>query len=523
MTAEMRERLVQWSISLLVTLGAWQMAASSLLANWRVVPPPSQIIKELWTSWPTLLIHLQATSQAALAGFLLGAGIAVLLALVAVLFPAIEMAIANAALTVYCMPLLIIAPILQVLFSGLVPAIILAAVFVFFTVFIAALVGLRQIPPESLAVVHVYGGSRLDQLLRIRAIACLPTLMGGLAVAVPAAVVGAMVGEYMGSDNGLGIAMVYAETGFQVERTWGLALIAAGLALSGYLLVRLIGWQTTPWARDQQTPILVPIATQQPATGRTPVKDTIKLACIIGFGLFVWTIAFKGLALDPYFAKTPGDVWLYLWSDPKSAHGMIFLEPGLLTMAHASSGLFLGMGAAILISAVIRIYPSLEYFITPYLVVLSSVPVMAMIPVMTLILGRSWFSDSVIVGLLTFFPALVNLLVGLRASPEQASSLVRVAGGSRWKAVWTVQMPFALPWFFAALRLAAPGAIGGALLAEWLVTGDGMAFVMQTSRNTGEFIVVWTAGVIALVLSMIMYGVVRVLEKIVLRRFGFLS
>jgi sulfonate transport system permease protein len=499
----------------------WEILARTLLARWHVLPPPSLILATLWSSRSSLYPHLATTAEEALCGYLWGNGAAILLALIAFLIPPIEPLLGRITLVIYCLPLLVLAPILQILFSNLMPMIILSGLFVLFTTFIAALVGLREVDQQNLMIIRAFGGSKIDELRRVRFIAWLPSLLGGLSQAAPAAVVGAMVGEYMGGTNGLGVAMIYAQSAFQVERTWAICLLATALALLAFGLVQGLSWWLTPWARDQR-PIVISAMTSGPIPGKKWMRRAklagLYLACL-GAGLGSWYAFIWIFSLDPYFAKTPSDLWTYLITDPDAPdHRAQFLKPTLVTLGHAGGGLLLGFGLALLTVVFVRFWPGLERAITPYLVLIASIPVAAMIPIISLLCGVSGWAVMVAVALLIFLPSFITILVGFRSAPEQATSLVWVAGGSLWRAVWTVQLPFALPWLLAALKAAAPIAMGGGLLGEWLITGDGLAMVMQQSRSAGDYTGIWAAGIWIVLLSLGSYSLISMAEAPILSR-----
>ena len=529
--ASARPRLPDWlraaagsSVLQVVAIAVlWEVVSRTLLARWHALPPPLAILAELWRARASLYPHLLATGQEALAGYLWGNGAAILLAVIAFLVPPIEPILGRVALTIYCLPLLVLAPILQILFSNALPMIILSGLFVLFTTFVAALVGLREVDQQHLAVVRACGGSKLDELWRVRFVAWLPGLLGGLSQAAPAAVVGAMVGEYMGSTSGLGVAMVYAQSSFQFERTWALCLLATALALTAFALVKSIGWWLTPWARDQR-PIIISAVTNEPVSGPRWIRHTRRLAIYLAVGVAgigLWYVFIRVFALDPYFAKTPQDLWSYLISDPDADdHRSQFLRPTLTTLSHAGGGLLLGFCLALSTVILIRFWRALEGALMPYLVLVASVPVAAMIPVITLLCGINVWAVMTAVAMLTFLPSFITLLVGFKAAPQQGSDLVWVAGGSLWRAVWSVQLPFALPWLLSALKTAGPIAMGGSLLGEWLITGDGLAMLMQQGRSTGDYTAIWATSIWIVLLSLGFHTLISAIEIPLLSRLG---
>ena len=170
------------------------------------------------------------------------------MALIFVQIPLIEKGLLKLAVAIYCLPIIAIGPLLQIRFDGTTPKIILAALSVYFTTLIGMIVGLRSADRTSLDVVRAYGGSSLTQMRRVRIKASLPSLFAALRIAAPAAVLGAIIGEYMGSDSGLGVSMINSQQALQIERTWAIAITATALAGIAYGLTAVVGPLCTPWA-----------------------------------------------------------------------------------------------------------------------------------------------------------------------------------------------------------------------------------------------------------------------------------
>jgi ABC-type nitrate/sulfonate/bicarbonate transport system permease component len=160
----------------------------------------------------------------------------------------------------YCIPIVAIGPLLVLVFevpekgepSG--TATFMAALSVFFTTVVGSLLGLRAADKASLDVVSVYGGSAWVQLRKVRVVAALPAVLTALQIAVPAAFLGAVLGEYFGKvETGIGIAMVIAQQSLNSPRVWGIALASGAVALILYLAVGLLTKLATPWAKGAAT------------------------------------------------------------------------------------------------------------------------------------------------------------------------------------------------------------------------------------------------------------------------------
>jgi ABC-type nitrate/sulfonate/bicarbonate transport system permease component len=124
----------------------------------------------------------------------------------------------------------------------------LAALAVFFTTLVGAILGLRSADQRSIDVVRALGGSSFTALRKVRIKAALPSLFAALRISAPAAILGAMLGEFMGADRGLGQFLVAAKAQVDQERVWGIALVTTAVAGLGYLLIAVVGRLLTPWA-----------------------------------------------------------------------------------------------------------------------------------------------------------------------------------------------------------------------------------------------------------------------------------
>jgi ABC-type nitrate/sulfonate/bicarbonate transport system permease component len=114
----------------------------------------------------------------------------------------------------------------------------------------------------------------------------------------------------------------------------------------------------------------------------------------------------------------------------------------------------------------------------------------------------------------------VNVVFGLRSAPSNAFDLLAAYGAREATVLRKVQIPYALPAVFASARIAAPGALLGAILAEWLATGQGLGDLMVTSSSTSNYSMLWAAVVLITAVSILVYNLVSVIERPVVARFG---
>ncbi len=273
----------------------------------------------------------------------------------------------------------------------------------------------------------------------------------------------------------------------------------------------------------------VPVATSAPRRGgrtitwtdgwrlaRPLLNAVVTLVVIIG----LWWAFVAGLNLDPLLAKTPADVWTYLIHGA-NAEGGTSVWGGLgQTMLDAAYGFVAGLAAAVVVALSFVLSRIIAGMLLPLAVLVRSVPLVAMTPVLTLVFGRGIAATTVIAGIVVFFPALITMTFGLRSASRQSADLVRAYGGGTWAVARKVMLPSSLPALFASARIAAPGAVVGAMLAEWLATGKGLGYGMLQDANSFNYVDIWASAALLTAVSVLLYNLISIAESAVLARFS---
>lgn len=489
----------------------------TIVAVWvapAVTPTIPEVLAQIWDDRDFYPPHVLTTLSEAGWGYLWGNLAAIAVAALVVRFDRVAPLLERFAIAVYCLPLLAVGPILQIVTPGSTSKIVLAALAVFFTTMVCCVLGLRSADPASLDVVHSAGGGGWQKFIKVRAPAALPALFSGLKIAAPAALLGAIVGEYLGGTSGLGVAMINSQAGFDIARTWGLAIVIALLVGLAYLLTGLAARITVPWATGER-----PIAVLQLGESRRGALATVLLAIASAVGLVaIWALLLGAFDLNPYFAKRPDDVWAFLTVSSQDRTEL--LSAFGQTMFDTVVGFGIGLFASVVVACAVVVSPFADRVAMPVAIALRSIPIIAMTPLIALLFGRGLAAVTVIVGLVTFFPTLVAVAAAMRNAPNQACELIAAYGGSRTRQLLGVRLPFAWPALFAAAKIALPAAIGGALLAEWLATGQGLGSLMLRASASSRFSVVWSGAALIVAVSIACYALVGAVESRVARRVG---
>ncbi|HEY7032694.1 MAG TPA: ABC transporter permease subunit [Thermomicrobiales bacterium] len=507
-------------VGIAVVLVVWHLLAVTLLASSRGVPTPVDVLRQLWDDRHSYPPNIKTTLHEALIGYFWGNLIAIALGLVFELIPIVEGPLLRLAIASFNIPLVAIAPILVVTLSGDGPKAALAGLAVFFTTLIATVLGLRSADATSLDLIRAYGGGTGTALRKVQLWAALPSIFAGLRIAAPAALLGAVIGEFLGANQGLGVAMINAQSSFAVARTWGIALVISALAGLLYLIASVLAHLLTPWAgqTDLGLATLLPAGTSGSVwarLARAALLFVVSIAVMIG----AWYALIRGFDLNPFFAKDPEAVYRFLVTvENASEHRSTLFHSLGQTLKDAAAGYLVGMVTATLTAIVVVLSPAVEQAVMPVAIALRSVPLVALTPLIALLFGRGFWGVTVVVGLVTFFPTLVNVGVGLRSAPGLACDVVRAAGGESLMAIRKVRVPYAVPAFFASARIAAPAAIGGATLAEWLATGKGLGSLLVISYSASDFNTLWSGAVLIVAVSVGLYSLVGVIEGLVIAR-----
>lgn len=256
-------KLPPWAVGILglvVIIAIWWIAAIIMApvgTKYAPIPTPPQVIESIVADgfaffWKAFSVTL---TEAGI-GYLWGNAIALVLSAFVLVVPRAEGVLNQIAVISYCVPIVSIGSIVIIILGGSktpgapsATAIFLAALSVFFTTVVGTLLGLKAADRAALDVVTVYGGSKFTQLRKVRLIAALPSILSALQIAVPAAFLGAILGEYFGKiETGVGPILVAAQVTLNSPRVWGLFLLCALVSIVGYTVVGLVARFVTPWS-----------------------------------------------------------------------------------------------------------------------------------------------------------------------------------------------------------------------------------------------------------------------------------
>jgi NitT/TauT family transport system permease protein len=233
----MKSRIQAPLIFALVALGLWQAIVMMADIPEYLLPAPSVILANVDR---TLAIQLGVTFVEALAGFLIASVLAFGCAILFVRFGTLEQGLFPIAIAVKTTPIVAVAPLLVIwLGTGWWSKIVAVILICFFPVLVNAVKGLKAADVEYRELFQTLGASRAQEFRKLRIPYCLPYLFSALKISSSLAIVGAIVGEFVGATQGLGYLIMISSA--HLETATLFAAIAAA-ALAGIVLFYVIGW-----------------------------------------------------------------------------------------------------------------------------------------------------------------------------------------------------------------------------------------------------------------------------------------
>ena len=246
-----------WSpplVTLVALVVIWELAVYLLRVPEYILPTPRGIAAAMVKEWRYLALHTWITVQEVLLGFAMAVAVGIPVAMVIVYSPVAERAIYPLLVGSQSVPKIAIAPLLIFWAGlGLFPKVLVAFLISFFPIIIDTVVGLRSVEPEMLHLARSMGAGAGRIFLKIRFPSALPNIFAGLKVAVTLAVVGAIVGEFIQADRGLGYALLQANAVMDTRLGFAAIIVLSAVGIAMFVAVDLIERRLIPWHASQRS------------------------------------------------------------------------------------------------------------------------------------------------------------------------------------------------------------------------------------------------------------------------------
>ena len=236
---------------------------------------------------------------------------------------------------------------------------------------------------------------------------------------------------------------------------------------------------------------------------------------VFGLILSAWYAATHVFGVPPLVLPPPDEVWTSLvagLSRPPLDPGSYWYHTGV-TVWEALLGFVVGSGVGIALGAALAHWRMLEKVAYPYVVVFQALPKVALAPLVVIWFGFDLDGKVIITAVITFFPLLVNTMVGYQSVEQDRIDLARSCNASAGQIFFKIILPSALPYLFAGLNVASVLALLGAIVGEFVGARSGLGMLLMQYNQSMEIASVFAVLIILGVVGFLMNYAIRVAEK----------
>ncbi len=231
----------------LLVLLWWGLCASGAVPAY-MLPSPVAVVMAFAGDFKNLMYHAATSLQEAIYGLLIGIGLAFVIATVMDRFRLLDQALSPILVITQTIPTIAIAPLLVLWMGfGMAPKITLVVITTFFPIAVGLLEGYRSVDPDAISLMRAMGASRVQIFYHVKFPAALPYFFSGLRISASYAIVGAVISEWLGGFEGLGVYMTRVKKAYAFDRMFAVIILIVIISLLLMALVDVIRRISMPW------------------------------------------------------------------------------------------------------------------------------------------------------------------------------------------------------------------------------------------------------------------------------------
>lgn len=235
------------------------------------------------------------------------------------------------------------------------------------------------------------------------------------------------------------------------------------------------------------------------------------LTAVILF-LAVWQIAVPLFHIEKWILPSPADI-----TKEAIAQAASLTQHTWATVQLTLLGFLIGTCVGLLTAMLLHLVPFLKSALYPLLILSQNIPTIALAPLLMIWFGFGLLPKIIVITLVCFFPVAVSTMDGLTQTDRGMMNYMRMAGASKAQIFRKLEVPHALPSVFSGVKIAATYSVMGAVIAEWIGTDRGIGYYMMLQKSAYRTDRVFVAMAIIVLLSLILFAIIALLEKIFVR------
>ncbi|MFF0340927.1 ABC transporter permease [Kribbella sp. NPDC004875] len=243
------------------------------------------------------------------------------------------------------------------------------------------------------------------------------------------------------------------------------------------------------------------------STGAAILLPAIGLVLAIG----LWWAAVVVFAIEPFLVPSPGDVAAKFFEQPGS-----LLSETWTSMLETIEGFLLAIVIGVPIALVIVRSVILERLVYPLLLMVNSIPKVAVAPLLVVWMGFGQWPKVVMVLLMCFFPIVISTAQGMKSTPTELVELMRSLNASRSQEFFKLRLRYAMPQIFTGFKVAISLAVIGSVIAEFVGATKGLGYVIQQSGASADTTLAFAAIALLSIMSIVLFYGLALLEHLLL-------
>jgi ABC-type nitrate/sulfonate/bicarbonate transport system permease component len=234
------------------------------------------------------------------------------------------------------------------------------------------------------------------------------------------------------------------------------------------------------------------------------------LAALIG----LWQIAAdRGwladvLDLDPLLVPSPSEIATALWENRQ-----LLLDNAWVTLKEALGGFAIALALGTATAVLLHLSPFVRRALYPLVLVSQTLPIIVVAPIFAVWFGFGIWPKVALVALWCYFPIAIAAVGGLRSAPPEQGRLMRSLGAGRLRALWSFELPAALPALMAGARIAIVIAVVGAVFGEWAGAQDGLGVLMLRDNASIQVPRLFASVVVLSAMALLLFALVALVER----------
>ncbi|AIF44623.1 ABC transporter permease [Virgibacillus sp. SK37] len=228
--------------------------------------------------------------------------------------------------------------------------------------------------------------------------------------------------------------------------------------------------------------------------------------------IIIWQVATRVFTIEEWLLPSPTDII----KEANQTWGE-FLFHFMATVKLTIVGFIIGISVGLAVAILLHMLPKVRETFYPFLILSQNIPIIVLAPLLVIWFGFGSLPKLIIITLSCFFPIAVSALGGFQQTSRELVHYMKMMGATKGQLFWKLEFPHALPSVFSGLKIAATYSVMAAVISEWLGAQEGIGVFMTLATSSFRTSRVFVAIIVVMVLSLTFFGLIVLLEKLVLK------